>query len=260
MKKQKKKSLSVISYLKSASKKILFIIMLFFLSIIIGFLNADSLSSIINPYLKELIEKTSDLKGIELTLFIFQNNALVSLIGIFSGIFLGIFPIITSIVNGVVLGYVLERTAQLSGFIEWWRLFPHGIFELPAVFLSLGIGLKIGYDLFRNYLLHYLKNNKKLIWIPLLIILLFIVLLIPILSSQSLLLSLQRIITAIIIYLILFSSIIIIITSILDKKLRKKQLTNLKTNISGSFKVFIFIILPLLIIAAIIEGLLITLI
>ena len=70
-----------------------------------------------------------------------------------------------------------------------WRLLPHGIFELPAIILSIGIGLKLGVE----------------IW-------------------------------------------------------KKDSWNVLKRNIIESLRFFIFIIMPLLVIAAIIEGLLISLV
>jgi len=39
---------------------------------------------------------------------------------------------------------------QTDGFLSLWRLLPHGIFELPAVFISLGMGLKIGMFIFQK--------------------------------------------------------------------------------------------------------------
>jgi len=65
------------------------------------------------------------------------------------GFFLGIFPAIVSIANGYVLGFVSARVVGEEGVLTLWKLFPHGVFELPAIFISLGMGIKfasfIGY-------------------------------------------------------------------------------------------------------------------
>jgi len=39
----------------------------------------------------------------------------------------------------------------IEGYGILWRLVPHGIFELPAVFISLGLGIKLGTFIFREY-------------------------------------------------------------------------------------------------------------
>jgi stage II sporulation protein M len=87
-----------------------------------------------------------------------------------------------------VVGYVYSKAASVGGYGIIWQLLPHGIFELPAIFISLGLGVKLGMFVFE-------KDKKKA----------FI------------------------------------------ERLRK------------SFFVFLTIVLPLLVIAAIIEGLLISL-
>ena len=42
-----------------------------------------------------------------------------------------------------------------------WRIFPHGIFELPAVFISLGLGLKLGTFIFQR---NKLKAFAEFFW------------------------------------------------------------------------------------------------
>jgi stage II sporulation protein M len=61
-------------------------------------------------------------------------------------------------VNGYVLGYISKITVQSSSILDLWRLFPHGIFELPAVLISLGLGLKLGFSVINN--LEIFKNKK----------------------------------------------------------------------------------------------------
>jgi stage II sporulation protein M len=45
-----------------------------------------------------------------------------------------------------------------EGILVLWRLLPHGIFELPALFLSAGLGLRLGTFIFRKNKLKSLKN------------------------------------------------------------------------------------------------------
>ncbi len=254
-------------YLKDSQAYILFIVSLFTLSIIIGIINANILQDLINPLLQDIINKTENLNAFQLIVYIFVNNALTSFIGILSGIFLGIMPLITTISNGVILGYVLERVTQIAGIAEIWRLFPHGIFELPAVFISLGLGLKLGIKPLANYL-NYYKKNKLLTSLPF-----FIALFLSILTASTLnnieknkalsdipenLLTPFLALSAIIFYFALTFIIFILFTALKDKKLRKIQIASFKANITNSIKLFFRLIIPLLLIAAIIEGLLIT--
>jgi len=255
---------------------LIIIILLFFFSILFGYINSSFLSPFILPILEEIVDKTENLTGIGLFFFIFLNNALTSLSAMALGLLLGIFPLIVTLSNGVILGFVLERTAHLAGFHEWWRILPHGIFELPAIFISLALGLKLGISPLINYISHYKKNNLSMIIIPLLIALLLAILSILTVSSNpqlnsSLLASqgLQAehfnpaysyILTAIaqsIIFLILIIVIFIVITSLTNKELGLIQTKTMKENIINSLKIFFFLVIPLLFLAAIIETLLI---
>src|SRR3989344_2266802 len=122
--------------LEKIKDHLIFVVLLFLLSAVLASIFSDFLAPILLPALKNMVSQTEGLSGIELFLFIFANNATVSLISIFSGIALGIGPIITVIINGIFIGAISKIVAEQSSFLELWRIFPHGIFELPAVFIS----------------------------------------------------------------------------------------------------------------------------
>ncbi|MFH1425245.1 MAG: stage II sporulation protein M [archaeon] len=178
-----------LTYLKESRKYVYTVIILFFLSVLFGFLFKENLT-FIDKLLEQLIIQTQNLNTIEMIFFILQNNLLSSFISIVTGIFIGAFPVASTIINGTVLGYVLGLTLDTSSIASWWRLLPHGIFELPAIFISFGIGIKLGFSLFLN------------------------------------------------------------------KKIRVREF---KRRFYNSFNVLLIVVIPLLIIAAIIEGLLISL-
>jgi stage II sporulation protein M len=166
-------------YIKSCKIQISLVVGLFFLFSIIGFFvpAPENLVTFILDYIRELLEQTKDMSVFELISFIFLNNLQASLIGVIFGIFFGIFPIILSIFNGYLLGFVVSMVFEQEGFFSLLSLFPHGIFELPAVFISLGFGLKIGSFLFQKNKLEFLKKNIShalmvflLVVVPLLII------------------------------------------------------------------------------------------
>tara|TARA_Y100000034_G_C6716675_1_gene316852 strand:- start:368 stop:697 length:330 start_codon:yes stop_codon:yes gene_type:complete len=93
------------------------------------------------------------------------------------GIFLGIFSFLILIVNGYVLGFVASKSVAVEGILVLWRLLPHGIFEIPAVMISAGLGLKLGAYLFVKHkkgdFKQWLLNSLRVflfIVVPLLII------------------------------------------------------------------------------------------
>ncbi len=90
---------------------------------------------------------------------IFLNNLFVGFAAIVLGIAFGIFPFIAAVTNGYILGFVANYSVAQEGFLVLWRLLPHGIFELPAIIFSIGIGLRIGIDVLRNK--GGLKRNFK---------------------------------------------------------------------------------------------------
>ena len=93
------------------------------------------------------------------------------------GIFFGIFPLWFTLQNGYVLGFVSSISVGEAGIGSLWRIIPHGIFELPAIFISLGLGIKLGSFVFykdsRKKFNEFLKNSLRVfifIVIPLLVL------------------------------------------------------------------------------------------
>ena len=77
---------------------------------------------------------------------IFFNNAVKTLLAIVLGIVLGIVPTIFLLANGIALGVAWSVSSATRGpWISLLSLLPHGVLELPAVFLGTSIGLSIGY-------------------------------------------------------------------------------------------------------------------
>ena len=176
LKKEYKKSWD---YLKESKNFIYIIIVVFFVFVLIGFFipAPSSLKEQILRFIEELLEKTQGMSQWELIKFIFLNNLQSSFDGMIFGVLLGIFPIIAAIANGYLLGFVSSISVENGGFLVLWRLLPHGIFELPAIFISLGLGLKFGtfvfqkrkFECFKEYFFNSLRVFF-LIVIPLLII------------------------------------------------------------------------------------------
>jgi stage II sporulation protein M len=76
---------------------------------------------------------------------IFFNNAFKTLLAILLGTLLGIVPGIFLLANGVALGVAWSLSSATRGpWLSLLSIVPHGILELPAVFLGTSIGLMMG--------------------------------------------------------------------------------------------------------------------
>ncbi len=134
--------------LKNTKNYIWFVSILFILFVLLGFIFPVFFQQQILDLIRDLLKKTEGLDVWNMIRFIFINNLKSSFFAIFCGVLFGIIPLAVSVVNGYVLGFVANRTIQSEGYLVLWRLLPHGIFELPAVLISIGIGLRLGMFLF----------------------------------------------------------------------------------------------------------------
>lgn len=173
----KKEYEACFKYILESKRFIYAVFILFFIFALIGFIFPAPLlvSQKISEYLNFLLDKTKDFGLKQMFFFIFFNNLKSSFFGIIFGIFAGIFPVAGSLINGYVLGFVSKLTVAENGFFVLWRLIPHGIFELIAVFISFGMGLKLGIEVFtkKETFIKNLKFSLKiffLIVLPLLLI------------------------------------------------------------------------------------------
>ncbi len=135
-------------FIKQSQKYIYSIIGIFFFFALIGFFIPvpEILREQIIQMIQELLEQTKGMNTFEMIDFIFFNNTSVSFFAMIAGLIFGIMPIFSSVFNGYLVGFVSNLSVQAGGFFSLWRLLPHGIFELPAVFIALGLGLRLGLE------------------------------------------------------------------------------------------------------------------
>jgi len=117
---------------------------LFALTFLIGFAYPVFFRAEIFELIRELILKFEGKGMMGMVVLIFLNNLWASFMAMVLGVLLGVFPLVTCIVNGYLLGFVAREAVMREGIWTLWRILPHGIFELPAVLFSIGIGLKLG--------------------------------------------------------------------------------------------------------------------
>jgi len=85
--------------------------------------------------------------------------------------------LISCMLNGSILGYVMRITFENYGTAEFWRILPHGIFELPAIFISMALGLKTGMFVFSDNKMSELKcrtYNSMIVFLKMVLPLLII--------------------------------------------------------------------------------------
>ncbi|MEK6919236.1 MAG: stage II sporulation protein M [Nanoarchaeota archaeon] len=149
------------SFLVESKNYFLFILFLFFFSSFIGVVYPHFFSDQIQVYLTSLFDQVKDFGFWRLFLFIINNNVSSAFWSFFAGLAFGFFPIFVSVANGYVLGFVAGKTVSLAGPSVLLRLLPHGIFELPAIFISSSLGVRVGFSFFT----HDGRKNFKHIFI-----------------------------------------------------------------------------------------------
>jgi stage II sporulation protein M len=99
--------------------------------------------------LQELLQQFAQmfrgLPKLQLAFAIFLNNGMKTLLVILLGPLLGIAPVIFLILNGAILGAVVPLAIATRGL--WpaiMTIVPHGVLELPAIFLGTSISLRLG--------------------------------------------------------------------------------------------------------------------
>jgi len=148
-------------FLKESKNYIWIAVSLFVISAVIGYLFPVFFEQDIIPFIKKLSYKTANMGVYELIVYIFLNNLRASFVSIIFGIGAGIFPVITAVSNGYLVGFVSKYVIAERGALVLWRLLPHGIFELPAVMISIGLGIKLGIVTVLKHNFEYIKKELK---------------------------------------------------------------------------------------------------
>ncbi len=166
------------NYIKELKIFIFVIILIFLASLVLGyFYHSEEISLIILKYLEEVLNVSQGFNFLQMTSFIFWNNLQVGFMGILFGVFLGIPSALFTLFNGYVVGFVSSLAVSSSGASSLMGLLPHGIFELPAIFFSFAMGVKLGSFVFyrdkMNKFVYFFKESLRVflfVVLPLLIV------------------------------------------------------------------------------------------
>ena len=140
------------SYLHFIWPYVLFMTFVFFGALFAGYTSSANFPGMANTLMEDFSSRFAPLMAmppIFIMLGIFLNNAFVSLIFLVLGLVFGILPIMFIAFNGYIVGVISHIVAQEKSLLFiFLALLPHGIVELPMVFLSAGIGLRLGHQVF----------------------------------------------------------------------------------------------------------------
>lgn len=136
------------AYLVPLRPYLFVIITLFLLATAAGYVSAYFNPGIIDELMGEFEETygwIADESPTMIMLIIFTNNTVNSFIAMLLGTLFGIWPVIFIMVNGFFIGVVVFSSVQEYGIlVVLFALLPHGIIELPMIFISASMGLRLG--------------------------------------------------------------------------------------------------------------------
>lgn len=165
-------------YIKESKNFIWVAVIVFFVAVIIGFLYQPVwVVNFVLEQMKKALADTSGMNTFQLMNYIFLNNLRVSFSGLIYGFIFGLPTVILSVFNGYAVGYVSSTAVSTAGAGSLLNLLPHGIFELPAIFISFGMGIKFGSFIFykekmKNFSKFFVNSLRVFVFVvlPLLII------------------------------------------------------------------------------------------
>ncbi|MDD2666097.1 MAG: stage II sporulation protein M [Methanocellales archaeon] len=143
-----KEAIAYLSYLKGY---ILFVSLIFVLSILMGYwyFSLDmAFATQTSADISEMFAILESLHPLIIMVIIFLNNSIKCLIVLLLGIGFGLVPLVFLTYNGFLIGVVVLMTERIEGTLYVLAaIVPHGIIELPMVLLSAAIGIRLGHDL-----------------------------------------------------------------------------------------------------------------
>ncbi|MBO7719933.1 MAG: stage II sporulation protein M [Methanosphaera sp.] len=118
---------------------ILFVIALFAISLIVGYVFRDLFADYVMEAIRNMAENISS-DTASMTMSIFLNNLKVAIIIILLGLLFSIFSLMILFTNGVLIGFMF--TIVPAPLILTYTI-PHGIFEIPQLILTVVCALLV---------------------------------------------------------------------------------------------------------------------
>lgn len=145
----KKEFIETGRYVRKARNHVYLAIAVFLGGVVVGLLFPERFGALLDSF-KIIAERFKGRGAAPTVIMIFFKNIFAAALSILLGAFWGIVPLTAAIINGVLVGIVISYAVKSGLTTVFWRVLPHGIFELPAIFLSWGLGLWLGAWAFRK--------------------------------------------------------------------------------------------------------------
>ncbi len=141
--------------------KFIFVFLLFFVTLGIGFFVAQSNIDWTEEFVAQMAENfvgLSEKSSSTLWFYIFIHNLSISLMVVALFFLLGIAPILTLSSNGLAVGVIVAYSiTKLSASEVFLAIIPHGIFEIPAFLIATSLSLYLS----KQFLLFFKKPRRK---------------------------------------------------------------------------------------------------
>jgi stage II sporulation protein M len=132
---------------------LLIIVAIFAICLAVGYSIGMTMPSLTDNTISDLKDQVGPLKetsAVGPMLGIFGNNVIKCFAVTIGGLLVGLAPLAFTVANGIVVGIACGYTMGKSGLMfVLVGMLPHGVIEIPMVFLSAAIGLKLGADTLR---------------------------------------------------------------------------------------------------------------
>lgn len=135
-------------YVRSLKPLFILCLLVFILSMTIGWYLGEDISQIITQNFAEMVPNIENNDIISIFSLIIFNNLFVNLLWIILGL-IGAFPsVYFSAFNGFMIGaFAYTFAAETSITLVFVGLLPHGVIEIPTMILSSSVGMGLGYTI-----------------------------------------------------------------------------------------------------------------
>lgn len=145
-------------------------IALFSVALLAGILQFNNPPEAISMVLQELTGVANSIKnddGLNIFSFILTNNIAAAFSVIIGGILFAISPLLSAIVHGYLLGVITGTMVHSgNGLLILPGILPHGVFELPALFFAIALGIRLGRVLWYTLKIIPKKTSGFAAWYP----------------------------------------------------------------------------------------------
>lgn len=114
--------------------------LVFILGVVTSLFLPELSNTLLMYFVESLRPQIVDRPFFPLMMFILGRNTVALFLVVFLGMVFSVFPLLALFANGFIVG-----AALLFAPVSWWRMLPHGIFEIPAIFFAAGYGIWLGF-------------------------------------------------------------------------------------------------------------------